>query len=160
MTPESFTQDIVEFLDLLDRRGVQYLLIGGHAVHFHGYSRFTSDIDFAYCPRPDNAERLYAALADFWGSEIPNVRSPADLQEPSVVIQFERRPNRIDLINNVKGIDFDQAWSRRVVEPLDGTHISVSVISLVDLRRSKAAAGRLKDLDDLLNLPVPPEDPR
>jgi len=71
-----------------------------------------------------------------------------------MVFQFGVKPNRIDLLSRVGGLDFDAAWSRRVVEHIEGLDVPVSIITLQDLRRTKAAARRLKDLDDLENLPV------
>lgn len=155
MRADPFSPDMLDFLRVLDRHAVRYLLIGGYAVHFHGHVRFTADIDFAYGADPENAARLYAALHEFWGGDIPVVDSAAELTEAGMVFQFGRKPNRIDLLSLVAGIDFDEAWSRRVVEPIEGLGLSVSIIALEDLRRSKAAAGRPKDLDDLENLPRP-----
>ena len=114
---------------------------------------FTADIDFAYDPEVENSARLFDALREFWGGDIPHVASPDELAQPGMVFQFGVKPNRVDLLSRVAGIDFSEAWARRRVEPIDGLGITVSIIALGDLRASKAAAGRLKDLDDLLNLP-------
>lgn len=154
MRSDPFSPDMLDFLRLLDRHGVRYLLIGGYAVTFYGHVRFTADIDFAYDPAPENSARLFAALREFWGGEIPYVASVEELIQPDMVFQFGVKPNRIDLLSRVAGLDFDEAWSRRVVEHIEGLGVPVSIISLEDLRRTKAAAGRLKDLDDLENLPL------
>lgn len=98
--------------------------------------------------------RLFEALREFWGGQIPHVESVEELVRPGMVFQFGVKPNRIDLLSRLDGLDFDEAWSRRVVEHIEGLDLPVSIISLEDLRRTKAAAGRLKDLDDLENLPV------
>lgn len=155
MKAGQFSPDVLEFLRLLDKHAVRYLLIGGYAVFYHGYPRLTADIDFAYDPAPDNAARLYAALAEFWGGSVPAVGGAAELTEVGMVFQFGRAPNRIDLLSRVSGIDFGDAWSRRVSAQIegDGADIPLAVISLADLRSAKAAAGRPKDLDDLENLP-------
>ena len=155
MNARQFSPDVLEFLRLLDKHAVKYLLIGGYAVFYHGYPRLTANIDFAYDPAPDNADKLYRALLEFWGGSVPVVRAPADLTEVGTVFQFGRAPNRIDLLSRVDGIDFIDAWSRRVVAQIegDGAAVPVAVISLGDLRSAKVAAGRPKDLDDLENLP-------
>ena len=155
MRADPFSPDMLDFLRAMERHRVRYLLIGGYAVHFHGHVRFTADIDFAYQPAPENSARLFAALRDFWGGEIPRVASADELAQVGMVFQFGVKPNRIDLLSRVDGLDFDAAWARRVVERLDGLDLSVSIIALEDLRITKAAAGRLKDLDDLENLPLP-----
>ena len=157
MKAEAFSPDMLEFLDQLSRHGVRYLLIGGYAVHFHGHCRFTADIDFAFPPDGDNAERMFGALRDFWGGDVPHVRSAEELLQPGLILQFGVKPNRIDLLNRVDGIDLDASWERRIEERIEGSGIPLSIISLPDLRASKRAANRLKDQDDLLNLPVPPE---
>lgn len=150
-----FTRDILDFMRALEHHRVRYLLIGGYAVTFHGHSRYTADIDFAYAVDPANAARLFLALQEFWGGDVPNVASVADLLDRGMIFQFGVKPNRIDLLSEVAGIDFDTAWDRRVIARIDEHDLTVSIIGLHDLRLSKAAAGRLKDLDDLANLPTP-----
>lgn len=153
MTEQILSPDVVEFVEILERHGVRYLLIGGHAVSFHGYPRLTADVDFAYAVDRDNAERLYAALEEFWGRPVPVVAGPDELMEEGMVFQFGRPPNRIDLLSRVSGIAFDAAWARRCRALLPGSN-GVWVIGLADLRSAKRAAGRPKDLDDLSNLPA------
>ena len=149
--------DIQEFLRLLDLHDVRYLLIGGFAVIFHGHDRLTGDIDFLYAQDEDNAARLYAALVAFWDGSVPGVAAPAELSEPGIVVQFGRPPHRIDLIGGIRGLPFDELWSRRVCTPLEGQGwISrIQIIGLRDLIRAKQIAGRAKDLDDLLHLVEP-----
>ncbi len=121
----------------------------------------TQDVDFYYGRSDENAERVYAALVEFWGGSVPGIAAANELTGPSLVVQFGRPPNRIDLITGPDGLEFSSAWSRRVVTELpdDGGAIEVFVIGLADLRANKAASGRPKDLDDLENLPQPPPAP-
>lgn len=154
MTEQVLSRDVQEFIGLLEKHDVRYLLVGGHAVFFHGYPRLTADVDFAYDPAPDNAKALYAALVEFWGDPVPVVQDAAELAQVGMIFQFGRPPNRIDLISNLKGVDIGQALARRVRGPLP-KGAGVWLIGLEDLRRAKAAAGRPKDLDDLENLPLP-----
>lgn len=84
MSPElidssSFSPDIREFIRLLDRHDVRYLIVGGEAVIFYGHARLTGDVDFYYDRQEGNARRLYAALHEFWEGSIPGVSGPAEL---------------------------------------------------------------------------------
>lgn len=137
--------DLREFIELLNSRGVEYLVVGGHAVAFHGYPRFTGDIDFLLRPTPDNAQRVLAALAAFGfgnvGIDLPS------LTEPDKVIQLGRPPNRIDLLTSISGVSFDEAWTDRVAGSLDD--IPVHFIGRESLLKNKRASGRTKDVADL-----------
>ncbi len=151
----ALSEDVRELIRCFHRHGVEYLLIGGHAVFFHGYPRLTQDADFYYRSTAENADRLFAALTEFWDGSIPGVSAAAELNDPSLVVQFGRPPNRIDLLTGPDGLDFEAAWGRRIFARLPDPHgeIEVLVIGLMDLRMNKAASGRRKDLDDLENLP-------
>lgn len=157
MKAEVFSKDAQEFLRMLAKHAVRYLLIGGTAVHYHGYPRLTGDIDFLYDCRPDNVGRLWAALVEFWAGSVPSLAAAAELEDPNVVVQFGRPPNRIDLIASLRSVPFDDAWGRRVSETIvvAGAQVPISIIGLSDLRRSKMEAGRPKDIDDLDHLPGP-----
>lgn len=154
MTGEHLSPDIRELLKLFSRHRVRYLLIGGEAVIHYGYARLTGDVDFFYDRSPSNVARLYAALRDFWGGDVPAISGEEDLLEAGVVIQFGRPPNRIDLISSLGSISFDAAWRRRTVERLRLRRrvVPLPIISLADLLVSKREAGRHKDLDDVDHL--------
>ena len=154
MTQSHFSPDVLEFLRLLARHEVQYLLVGGEAVIYHGYPRLTGDVDFFYDRSPANAERLFAALTEFWQGRVPAVESAAELSEPDLVVQFGRPPNRIDLLSSAGSVAFDSAWARRVTTSLatpDGA-VPLQIIGRADLVRTKRDAGRHKDLDDIEHL--------
>lgn len=149
-----FSPDTRTFLALLSKHAVQYLIVGGEAVIFHGYARLTGDTDFFYGRDTANAERLFKALTEFWAGEVPGVERAAELTAAGLIIQFGVPPNRIDLLNEVDGISFDQAWRSRVaailVTPTGETPIHY--MALDDLIRNKQLASRPKDLDDLAYL--------
>ncbi len=147
----SFSPDVCEFLKLLDVHRVDYLIVGGEAVIFHGYPRLTGDVDFFYGLDPENGRKLFEALKEFWGDSIPGVARVEDLLDPGVVIQFGRPPYRIDLLNTIDGVTFSEAWNGRRTVSMD--EIPVHYIGLKELRRNKEASGRHKDLDDLEHLP-------
>jgi len=147
----SFSSDTCDFLVALHRHGVRYLVVGGEAVIYYGYARVTGDIDLFYERTAENAQRLYAALREFWQGNVPGVQGEGDLVEPGVIVQFGVPPNRIDLVNRIDGVDFEAAWPNRLGVHVLGESFDIVVwfLSLEDLVRNKRAAARPKDLDDL-----------
>jgi hypothetical protein len=140
--------DFSEFLRLLGEHEVKYLLVGGHAVGYHGYPRTTGDMD-VWVPREKaNAERLVAALRNF-GFETPELRVELFLEEGQV-IRMGVPPLRIEVQTSVSGVDFDDCFADRIVAQWND--VEVNIISLEKLRENKRAAGRLKDLSDLEHL--------
>jgi hypothetical protein len=151
MTPRYFSKDILDFLSRLSEHEVYYLIVGGEAVIYYGYPRFTGDLDIYFECTPENSSRLWKALTAFWGDDVPGLRDPSELLEPGAVIQFGVPPNRLDLINIIDGVSFQSAWENRVTENVtaSGGEIKIFFISLDDLIRNKKAVSRNKDLDDL-----------
>ncbi len=150
-----FSADVVEFIRLLSRCRVRYVIVGGEAVIFHGYPRLTADIDFFYERTPNNAARLFKALERFWDKDIPGVKAASELLKPGIIIQFGRPPNRIDLLNQIDGVSFTGAWSSRISVRLKTRSgpVRLFFIGIGPLRRNKRATKRFKDLDDLEHLP-------
>lgn len=141
--------DFKEFLKLLNAKDVDYLLIGGYAVGYHGYPRATNDMDVWIAIRPDNAERIVVALREF-GFETPALSTALFMRENSIV-RMGRPPMRIEVTTGISGVSFDECYAERVRDTLDG--IEVNVISLRHLKANKTASGRHKDLNDVENLP-------
>ncbi|MFV2073888.1 MAG: nucleotidyltransferase [Thermoanaerobaculales bacterium] len=147
----SFSSDIQEFLRLLHAHEVRFVIVGGEAVIFYGHIRVTGDIDVFYDREHSNAVRLFSALQEFWQGEIPELEDPSELEKRGVIFQFGIPPNRIDLLNDIDGIDFETAWRQRTRVELEGTpeKVPFSYIGLEELIQNKRASGRPKDLDDL-----------
>jgi len=141
--------DFKEFLRLLSDRRVEYLLIGGYAVAYHGYPRATADIDIWIAIHPSNAQKTVSVLRDF-GFDLPQVTVELFLKEKQI-IRMGSPPVRIEIATSISGVDFQDCWSARIVDVLDG--VEVNIIDLKHLKINKQAAGRHKDLDDLENLP-------
>jgi len=153
LSAEVFSPDLLTFLRCLEKFEVRYLIVGGEAVIFHGYPRFTGGIDFYYAPTPSNCESLYLALEEFWDGDIPTVRSREELAEPGVIFQFGRPPHRIDLMNAIDGVGFEEAWADRVpVTIKTRPEIPTHYIGLQALLKNKRASGRAKDQDDVDDL--------
>ncbi len=142
-------QDFKEFLRLLNAHSVEYLVIGGYAVAHYGYPRPTADFDVWIALSPSNAERAVAAISAF-GFAQPML-TPELLLEPKRIVRMGTPPMRLEVMNEIDGVDFTQCFSRRVEVVLDdGT--SANLISLEDLKRNKRASNRAKDRDDLEHL--------
>ncbi len=133
-------------MSLLNSHGVEYLLVGGYAVGAHGFPRYTGDIDIFYRLGEENTQRLAAAMAEFAVSI-----SAEQLNQPSAMVRMGAKPMMLELMNEISGVSFEQAWSNRAELDLGG--LKVPLISLADLRTNKRAAGRNKDLADLEELP-------
>jgi hypothetical protein len=140
--------DLREFIELLNSHAVEYLVVGGHAVAFHGHPRFTGDIDFFVRATPENAQRIMDVLQAFGFGGIGVVTG--DFLAPNRVVQLGRPPARIDLMTSISGVEFDAAWGSRAPAPLDGQ--PVSFLGWEDLIRNKKAAGRDKDRADVRKL--------
>ncbi len=137
-------KDFKEFIELLNEHKVKYLIIGGYAVNFHGYPRYTKDIDFWLWMTKENIQNLIQAIRQFgFGSLDLEIK---DFMIPENIIQLGYEPYRIDLLVDVEGINFEECFERRTEAQLDGT--DVKFLSLQDLITAKKRAGRLQDLAD------------
>ena len=134
-----------EFLKLLNSHRVEYLLIGGYAVGYHGYPRATGDMDLWVAIRQNNAEKLVVVLKEF-GLTSPQLSANIFLQEDQI-IRMGVPPMRIELLTTISGVDFDSCYSERIVDVID--NVEVHIINLKHLKQNKQASGRHKDLDDL-----------
>ena len=141
--------DFKEFLRLLNFHDVDYLVIGGFAVGFHGYPRSTSDIDIWISKAPANVVCVVAAIREF-GFDTPNLTPELFLQQRKIV-RMGNPPVRIEVMNDIDGVTFDQCRANRIASDFDG--IPAFIIGLEDLKLNKRASGRPKDLDDLEQLP-------
>jgi hypothetical protein len=153
LDPSAFSDDVLELLSLLSAHQVKYLIVGGEAVVYYGHTRLTGDIDLLYEISQDNAGRLFAALSEFWSGDIPEVDSEEEFLHEGLVVQFGAPPNRVDLVNGIGGVTFDEAWANRVDVTVSATQaMTIHFIGLKDLIRNKKSAGRPKDLEDLVFL--------
>ncbi len=141
-------QDFKEFIQLLNENQVKYLVIGGYAVAIHGHPRYTKDIDIWIEISEDNANKLVTTLIQF-GFESLGVTTQ-DFQTANQIIQLGYPPNRIDLITNPDGIDFQTCYDSKIEVNLND--VPVKFIDLDNLKKNKLASGRLQDLADLENL--------
>ena len=137
-----------EFAVSLNENEVRYMVVGGYAVAFHGHPRYTKDLDVWVEREPGNVARLLSALREFGFGSLG--LSAEDFLEPDQIIQLGFPPNRIDLLTDLEGVDFGQAYAGIVAANVEG--IPVYFIGLEDLKRNKRAVGRHQDLADLERL--------
>jgi len=124
------------------------LIVGAHALAFHGFPRYTGDIDVLLRATPDNAARIERVLVAFSFASLG--LTAADFLHAGRVVQLGVAPNRIDLLTSLTGVTFEEAWDRRVQGDLDG--VRVAFLSRETLIKNKRATGRTQDAADVENL--------
>jgi hypothetical protein len=138
------SRDLREFIECLNSNEVDYLIVGALAVSWHGFARYSADVDFLIRPSEANAVRVLRALSQFGFASLDI--SASDLTSSGKVIQLGYEPNRIDVMTSVTGVRFDDAWDDRAPGDLDG--LPVNFIGRASLLRNKDATGRAKDRID------------
>lgn len=141
-------RDFKEFIQSLNENDVKYLVIGGYAVALHGHPRYTKDIDIWVRGDIANAQKILKALEQFGFGSLNITKE--DFQDPEQVIQLGRPPRRIDLLNDLTGLNFDECYPSRIHVQID--NITATFIDLDNLVKSKKASGRHSDLADLEKL--------
>jgi hypothetical protein len=133
-----------DILLALNDAEAEYLVVGAYAMAAHGCPRATGDIDFWVRPTPDNAARVWDALASF-GAPMSQI-TVEDFSAPGIVFQVGIAPQRVDLMTSISGVEFDDAWPNRLVADLGG--LRANVIGREHLLQNKIASGRPKDIVD------------
>ncbi len=142
------SKDFKEFIELLNGHKVRYLVVGGYAVAFHGYPRYTKDLDIWIELSPENADNVLNALDEFGFGSLG--LKAKDFLESDQVIQLGYPPSRIDILTTLKSINFENCYHARVVVDIQG--IKINFIDLENLKQNKRATGRPQDLADAENL--------
>ena len=138
-------EDWRAFIESLNSNGVEYVIVGAVALAYHGFPRYTGDLDVLVHNTDENTKRLESALAAFGLASLG--LKAADFADSYRVIQLGVPPNRIDLLTSITGVPFDEAWADRVEADMEGTR--VSFISRQALIRNKRLTGRAQDKADL-----------
>ncbi len=142
------SKDFKEFIKLLNKYRVKYLVVGGYAVAFHGHPRYTKDLDIWIESSIDNATSVLKALDEFGFGSLG--LSLEDFLAANQIIQLGFPPNRIDLLTSAAGVDFETCYHSRVSTTIDGTRIEF--IDIENLKMNKLSTGRSQDLADTENL--------
>lgn len=148
--------DLKELLRAFNDHAVKYLIVGGYAFGVHAEPRATKDLDIFIRSDEENSRAVFDALAQY-GSPLADL-GPHDFMD-GTTFQIGQPPTRIDIVQQIDGITFDEAWEHRVEGLVDG-EIKTAVISRDDLIRNKLAAGREQDLLDVKKLRAAIQDSR
>lgn len=140
--------DFKEFVELLIKHEVRYLVTGGYAVGIYGHPRYTGDIDIWVEASLYNGENLVAVFNEFGLSSFGI--TPEQFSKPEQVIQIGYPPHRIDILTTIDGVHFSDAFPSKKIVEIDG--LMINFIGLDDLLKNKKATGRGIDLDDIKNL--------
>jgi len=138
-------EDFKELLELLNAHKVEYLIVGGYALAFHGAPRYTGDIDIFVKPDERNAQRVLAALDEFGFGSVG--LQADDFVQPEKVIQLGLPPVRVDLVTSISGVSWEDAFSGRAEGKY--SNLKVFYIGREQFILNKRAIGRKKDLADL-----------
>ena len=141
-------RDFRDFLGLLNTNAVKYLVVGGYAVAYHGYVRYTGDLDIFIELSSENAGRLVRALWEF-GFDLPKLKPTLFLRKGKIV-RMGYEPMRLEILNDIDGVRFAECYDRRRVARLDD--LKINFINLPELLKNKRASGRQKDLADVEGL--------
>lgn len=141
-------KDFLDFIDLCNERGVKYLVIGGYAVGIHGYPRLTKDLDVAIEVSEENAEKTVLVIDEFGFGSLKLTKE--DFLRKNFITQLGYDPIRIDVLNDIEGVSFSQAWENRKQVTYEG-HL-INFIGLEELLILKSIAGRSQDITDIKKL--------
>lgn len=142
------SQDYRDLLSTLNDCKVRYLVVGAHALAYYTEPRFTKDLDIWVEASPENAQKVFKALAAF-GAPLTDV-SVSDFTAPDLIYQIGVPPCRVDVMTGISGVSFSAAWRRR--KRAEYGVVRISVLGRADLIRNKRASGRPQDLLDVRNL--------
>ena len=137
--------DFKDLLSALNDEGADFLIVGAHAVMFFTTPRYTKDLDIWVRPSPENAVRVYNALASF-GAPLAEL-TIEDLSIDGTIFQIGIAPNRIDVLTTIEGVRFEDAWARKVPSSYGG--VPISILGFDDLVANKTAVARPQDMLDL-----------
>jgi hypothetical protein len=140
--------DYRDLLQCLNEAGARYLIVGAYAVIYHTEPRYTKDMDIWTDPSPENAAKVWNALVRF-GAPLADL-TPADLSNPDVVFQIGIEPNRVDILLDVEGLNFQEAWEKRATGTYEDQKIFV--LDYESVLHAKKTSGREQDLLDVRRL--------
>jgi predicted nucleotidyltransferase len=143
-----FEQNFTDFITLLNKYDVKYLVVGGYAVVVHGFPRYTGDMDIWILKSEENADRLVKVVEEFGFKSVGLTRE--DFLKKDFITQLGYPPLRIDILNDLANVAFEEAWKNKKAVHIEG--LDVHFIGLRDLIDAKETAGREKDIQDIKRL--------
>ena len=143
-----FEEDFIDFIEFLNQYEVEYMVVGAHALAFHGRPRHTGDLDIWINPTLENAKKMLKVIDEFGFASLG--LKLEDFSKNNYVTQLGYPPLRIDILNAISGVQFDEAFSHKVIGEADG--LMINFINVDDFIANKKASGRKKDLGDIAAL--------
>lgn len=141
-----FAKDFKDLIRILNKAGVQYLLVGGYAVGVYAEPRATKDLDLFILSSVANSEAVFRALCEF-GAPLYGMTAK-DFRDGKSGLELGKEPHRVDILQQISGVSFEEAWKARVPATIEGD-TPLFVISRNHLIENKQAAGRPRDLVDV-----------
>lgn len=138
-------KDFIEFLEICNKHALKYLVIGGYAVSIHGYPRYTKDLDVCIESSDANAEKMIEVIDEFGFRSLRLTKN--DFLKKNFIIQLGNDPVRIDILNDMDSVPYEQAWNNRREVMFED--IRINFIGYHELLLLKAEAGRKQDLADI-----------
>ena len=138
-----------EFIELLEKHKVRYLLVGGYAVGYHGFPRYTGGLDVFIGISHKNSERIMEVFSEFGFSDLGI--GPNDLMEEEIVVEIGREPLKIQILTGIDGVNFEECYKNKVLFDA-GNGLSIPFIAFKDLLKNKSASPRAKDKIDFAEL--------
>ena len=142
------SQDLREFIELLISLKIEFVIVGAHALAWHGLPRYTKDVDFLVNTNETNADGLEKLLTEFGFGRLG--LTARDFTEPNQVIQLGMEPNRIDILTGISGGEWSEAWATRELGEMDG--LPVCFLGKDAYLKIKIASGRPQDIADAQRL--------
>ncbi|MFC3363124.1 hypothetical protein ACFOG5_08070 [Pedobacter fastidiosus] len=143
------SDDFEDFLKLLNHYDVEYLVVGGYAMAFHGKPRYTGDLDVWINISETNALRMVSVINDFGFASVGFTAE--DFSRPNLINQIGYPPLRIDILTSIDGVEFDEAYEVKLKIELDAG-VDVNYIGLDELIKNKKSSGRKIDISDVSDL--------
>jgi predicted nucleotidyltransferase len=141
------SQHFKDFLDLLNKHKVEYLIVGGYAVGFHGHPRYTGDLDIWIKISNENAEKMVLVVNEFPAPKNLFVKADFLNEKPLAGGFFGKEPFRIDILNSIEGVKFEDCYKQAQRINFEGTEMCF--IHFNDLKKNKLSTGRTKDKLDI-----------
>ena len=147
--PQNLSDDLSELIGLFLFHRVEFIVVGAHALALYSRPRFTEDLDLFIRRSDENCLRLQKALQEF-GIDLPSSARLQLSKDRRAMIVLGAKPNQVDILNFLDGVEFEPALKNGQVSKLGG--MDVVFLSLSDVIATKTATGRPKDIDDLNRL--------
>ncbi len=138
-------KDIIDFIELCNKHNIKYLVIGGYAVSVHGYPRSTKDIDVCIEMSDMNASNMLQVIKDFGFGSLELTKE--DFLKKHFITQLGFPPLRIDILNDLDGVSFEEAWNNKKIVSIED--VPVNFIGYNELIIVKQKAGRPQDIADV-----------